>query len=80
MAAMKVLNVFQEEMRRAQLSRNSPVGRDMHASQCKLHAVTGASSAFLAAVALSGGSDSTALLWLARQAFANVVGLTVDHR
>lgn len=34
----------------------------------------------LTAIGLSGGSDSMALLWLAKQLFSNVVGLTVDHR
>lgn len=32
------------------------------------------------AVALSGGSDSVALLWLAKQVFSDVTGITVDHR
>ncbi len=32
------------------------------------------------AVALSGGSDSMSLLWMAKQVFTKVVSLTVDHR
>ena len=34
----------------------------------------------LAAVAVSGGSDSLALTLLARQTFQKVIGITVDHR
>ena len=34
----------------------------------------------VAAVVVTGGSDSLALTLLARQAFRNVIGITVDHR
>ena len=34
----------------------------------------------IVAVAVSGGCDSMALLWLARQAFTNLTSLTVDLR
>ena len=33
-----------------------------------------------AAVALSGGCDSTALLWLAKNMFSRVTAITVDHK
>ena len=74
MAVRKVMEVFQQELRRANLSKDSPVGEGtLNTDSIPL-------LWYSTAIGLSGGADSMALLWLAKQLFSNVVGLTVDHR
>ena len=79
MNVLPAREAFHEAVRRLQLPRSSTVGKDLVFYKLQRNKTFGRVSLY-AVVGLSGGPDSVALTFLARQAFSRVVAVTVDHR
>ena len=80
MNVLPAREAFHEAVRRLQLPRSSTVGKDLVFYKLQRNKTLGRVSLLYAVVGLSGGPDSVALAFLARQAFSRVVAVTVDHR